>query len=130
MNLDSKGKGRFIKSFYFAVHGILHAVKYEKNLQFHLLAAIVVFSLSIWLSVSRIEWMFIIVCIFGMFVLELLNTAIERMVDLASPKYHPLAKQAKDVAAAAVLCYSFMTIIIGSIIFLPKIIHMMAKYIS
>lgn len=58
----------------------------------------------------------------GMLSLELLNTAIERVVDLATEEYHPLAKQAKDIAAGAVLVYAIVSVIIGGVILLPKIL--------
>ncbi|KYD11591.1 diacylglycerol kinase family protein [Heyndrickxia sporothermodurans] len=128
MNTDLKGRNRFWKSFIFAFSGIYHAFKTEKNLRFHFAASIIVTIFSIAFHLQLVEWLFVIICIFGMFSLELINTAIERIVDLASPAYHPLAKQAKDVAAAAVLCFAFMTIIIGCIIFIPKIVHFIRLY--
>ncbi len=70
---------------------------------------------------SAIEWMFISFAICGVLALELVNTAIERVVDLVTKDIHPLAKQAKDVAAGAVLLYAILSVIIGCIIFLPKI---------
>ena len=62
---------------------------------------------SFYFSITKIEWLFILLAIGGMFALELVNTAIERVVDLVTEEYHPLAKQAKDLAAGAVfsLCY-------------------------
>jgi undecaprenol kinase len=62
----------------------------------------------------------------GMLSLELMNTAVERVVDLATKDYHPLAKQAKDIAAGAVFIYAALSVIIGAIIFLPKIIVYMS----
>lgn len=129
MNMDSKGRGRFLFSFSYAIQGIYHGIISERNLQFHSIVSVFVITLSFLLKLNQIEWIFVLICIFGMIVLELLNTAIERMVDLLSPNYHPLAKQAKDVAAGAVLCYSLMTVIIGCIIFLPKITRIIEKYI-
>ncbi|MGG4508901.1 diacylglycerol kinase family protein [Heyndrickxia sporothermodurans] len=126
--MDLKDRNRFWKSFVFAFNGIYHAFTTEKNLRFHFAAAIIVTIFSIAFNLHLVEWLFVIICIFGMFSLELINTAIERIVDLASPAYHPLAKQAKDVAAAAVLCFAFMTIIIGCIIFIPKIVHFIRLY--
>jgi undecaprenol kinase len=72
-------------------------------------------------AIDRVEWMFVLFAIGGMFSLELINTAIERTVDYISPQFHLLAKQAKDVAAGAVLIYACLSVIIGCIIFLPKI---------
>lgn len=110
---------KFVHSFGYAIEGIVAALK-EQNLRFHVLAALVVFSASIWTGISIIEWCIIILVVFGMFTLELLNSAIERVVDLASPNIHPLAKAAKDIAAGAVLVFSVASVIIGILIFLPK----------
>lgn len=110
------------KSFRFACQGILHAVKNERNLKIHICISGVVLFLGLWLSLSLVEWLFILFAIGGMITFELLNTAIERIVDLVTKEYHPLAKQAKDVAAGAVLIYAILSVIIGLIIFLPKLI--------
>ncbi|MGE8206207.1 diacylglycerol kinase family protein [Heyndrickxia sp. NPDC080065] len=126
--MDSRGKRRFWSSFSFAFQGIFHALITERNFQFHSVVSVIVIIISFLLNISKIEWMFIILCIFGMLVLELINTAFERAVDLITNTYHPLAKQAKDVAAAAVFCYSVMTVIIGCIIFIPKLVRIIDKY--
>ncbi|MFD1705442.1 diacylglycerol kinase family protein [Siminovitchia sediminis] len=111
---------RLAKSFTYAFQGILYAIKNEKNFQIHVLAALAVMVCGILLQLNKIEWLFIIICIFGMFSLELMNTAIERAVDHHSKEISPVAKQAKDLAAGAVLVYALMSIVIGSVIFLPK----------
>jgi len=64
--------------------------------------------------------MFISFAICGVLALELVNTAVERVVDLVTKEFHPLAKQAKDIAAGAVLLYAILSVVIGCIIFLPK----------
>ena len=110
---------KFVRSFGYAIEGIVAALK-EQNLRFHVLAALVVFGASIWTGISITEWCIVILVVFGMFTVELLNTAIERVVDLASPDIHPLAKAAKDIAAGAVLVFSVASVIIGILIFLPK----------
>lgn len=111
-----------LKSFTFALSGIISAVKCERNLQIHLAITVLIICMGMMFSISGIEWIFIIFAIGGMLSFELLNTAIERVVDLATEKYHPLAKQAKDIAAGAVLIYAVLSVIVGLIIFLPKII--------
>ncbi len=111
---------KLLRSFGHASQGIVTACKTEQNFRIHLLAAVIVMIVSFFSSLSRLEWTVVILLVSGMFMIELINTAIERVVDLISPDYHPLAKQAKDLAAAACLVYAVATIIIGSIIFLPK----------
>ncbi|MBP2241666.1 undecaprenol kinase [Cytobacillus eiseniae] len=125
MSSASKGKKhRLIKSFGFAFTGIRTAILSERNMKIHLCITIIVIFASIGLSISMIEWLFVILAIGGMLSLEMLNSAIERVVDLVTEEYHPLAKQGKDIAAGAVLIYAMMSVMIGLIIFLPKLFHL------
>lgn len=110
----------FSASFGYAYQGIAHAIIRERNFRFHLLAAVVVFVLGFVSDLTKYEWIVILLCVAGMFCLELLNSALERVVDLASPNVHELAKQAKDLSAAAVLVFACASAIIGILIFLPK----------
>lgn len=110
---------KFFRSFRFAVEGILAALR-EQNLKFHFVSAIIVVIAGIATGLSAVEWSIIILIITAVIGAELFNTAIERVVDLASPEIHPLAKQAKDVAAGAVLVFALASVIIGLLIFLPK----------
>jgi undecaprenol kinase len=110
---------KFLRSFSFAAQGVRTACK-EQNMRFHLLAAIIVIAVGMWTGLTKVEWAIIIITIGIMLSLEMINTAIERVVDLASPTIHPLAKQAKDVAAGAVLVFAIASVIIGLLVFLPK----------
>lgn len=114
-----KSKG-VLKSFQFAIQGITHAFLKERNMKIHSAITVVVVALGWWLELTSTEWLFVLFAIGGVVCLELLNTAIERVIDLVSPDYHPLAKQAKDVAAGAVFLYSLLAVIVGIVIFLPK----------
>ncbi|OCA91147.1 hypothetical protein A8F94_04625 [Bacillus sp. FJAT-27225] len=116
-----QGNNRLIKSFGYALAGIGSAIRKEKNLQIHLAISFIVVVLSFLLSISKIEWLFVLLAIGGMLSLELMNTAIEKTVDLVTKEFHPLAKQAKDIAAGAVFVYALLSVLIGLIIFLPKI---------
>ncbi|KML37910.1 diacylglycerol kinase family protein [Cytobacillus firmus] len=115
-------KHNVLKSFVFAFSGIRMALVNERNLQIHLAVSLAVMFSGIYFGITRLEWMIILLAIGGMFSLELLNTAIERAVDLSTEDYHPLAKQAKDIAAGAVLVFAIISVIIGGVIFLPKIL--------
>ena len=105
----------FFDSFGFAFQGFKQVIKYERNFRFHLLAALVVIFAGIMSKITLVEWTVIVLCIAGMLSLEL-----ERIVDLASPEVHILAKHAKDMSAAAVLVFACASAIIGILIFLPK----------
>ncbi|MBW8348150.1 diacylglycerol kinase family protein [Bacillus sp. IITD106] len=117
--------GRIFCAFKYAIQGIKHAVKVEKNFQIHIVCAIIVCLFSIILKIDITEWLFIIICIFGVLSLELVNSALERAVDIATQEIKPLAKQAKDLAAAAVLVYAIMSVIIGLVILGPKLINLL-----
>ncbi len=94
---------RFIDSVNFAIQGILHATRTQKHMRYHFCSAILLLVAVLFLRISSVE--FTLLCLSVSFVLfaEMLNTAIEAIVDLVSPEYHPLAKVAKDTAAGGVL---------------------------
>ncbi|MEH6904325.1 diacylglycerol kinase family protein [Neobacillus drentensis] len=124
MSMDSNDKRpqqSWLGTFSNAFAGILVALKSEKNMKSHLFCSIIVLLVSYYFSITKMEWIFILFAIGGMFALELVNTAIERVVDLVTAEYHPLAKQAKDMAAGAVLIYAVLSIAIGIFIFFPYI---------
>ncbi|WP_243290599.1 diacylglycerol kinase family protein [Bacillus sp. FJAT-47783] len=112
---------RFVHSFRFAWHGIVATIKSEVNFRFHLLATVIVIMAGIYFHIRLFEWMMIVFLIGGMLALELMNTAIERVVDLVTQQHHPLAKKAKDAGAAAVFVFAVVSVIIGLCIFLPKL---------
>ena len=110
---------KFIFSFRYAIEGVLTAFS-EQNMRVHLFSAIVVIVAGFLTGLSVLEWCVIVVVIGLVIAVEMLNTALERVVDLASPDIHPFAKQAKDLAAGAVLVIAIVSVIIGLLIFLPK----------
>lgn len=110
---------KLIKSFGYAFYGICTAIK-ERNMRIHLFCAVAVFIAGLLTGISVLEWLIIIMIIALVIAAEMINTAIESVVNLASPDFHPLAKQAKDIAAGAVLVFAMASVIIGLLIFLPK----------
>ncbi|MFJ5765921.1 diacylglycerol kinase family protein [Lysinibacillus sp. NPDC093210] len=110
---------KYLRSFGYAFEGIITACK-EQNFQSHLLSAGIVLIVGYFTGLSQVEWFIVLLLIALMFALEMMNTAIERVVDLASKDIHPLAKQAKDIAAGAVLVFAVFSAIIGLLIFIPK----------
>jgi diacylglycerol kinase len=88
----------------------------------HLLAVVVVTAAGLFFKISATEWVVILLCFALVLSLEAMNSALEYLVDLASPEYHPLAGKAKDMAAAAVLIAAIISIIIAGVIFVPKFI--------
>lgn len=114
---------KFIKSFGYAFSGIAHAFKSQFNFRFHLVALLLVCIAGWYFRLSSGEWLWIVAAAGMVLFSELFNTAIEVLVDLVSPEIHPKAKIIKDVAAAAVLLTALTAIIIGLIVFIPKLNH-------
>jgi len=107
--------------FFNAFRGLYVFGKTTRNLYIHLTVAVVVVVFGFYFKVSSLEWIALVFAIGFVLVTEALNTAIEIDIDLTSPDYHPFARDTKDVAAAAVLLSVFTAIVIGLIVFLPKI---------
>lgn len=115
---------RYSLSFKHAIDGIVYAMEVEHNMLIIMLATVVTLSLGYFLEISSIEAIIIIICIALVMASEMINTAIEATVDLVTLKENDLAKIAKDTASSATLILSFMSLIIGLIIFVPRIIEL------
>lgn len=107
---------QLIKRFRFAGEGIATAIQSERNLQIQMGVTIVIIPVSIIIHVDFISMIIIIMLCGIVLSLELINTAIEHVVDLVTETYHPLAKKAKDISAGAVLLFSAFSVIIGLLI--------------
>lgn len=123
LNANKRKKHSLASSFKFGFQGIGSAFIRERNVQIHSMISVVVIFLGFVFSISRFEWIAVLLAIGGMLALEMLNTAIERTVDLYTADFHPLAKQAKDISAGAVLIFAIISVVIGLIIFVPKILE-------
>jgi diacylglycerol kinase (ATP) len=110
-----------LKSFLYAIKGLSHALTTQGNFRIHLVAMAAAVILGFYFSISRIEWLFVVVAIGFVLAAELFNTAVEYLVDLVSPEWKEKAGWIKDVAAGAVLIAALVALVIGLIIFLPKI---------
>ena len=110
-----------ITSFGHAFRGWGHMIKTQQNAWIHTLVASIVTALGLWLQLSTVEWAILVLTIAMVFTAELINTAIEAVVDLASPTYHPLAKVGKDVGAGAVLVAALAAVIVGLLILGPPL---------
>lgn len=114
---------KYFKSITFAVAGIGYAFRSQVNMRFHSIATLLVIISAIILHLTALEWCIILLCIGSVLAAELINTSIEVNVDLLSPERNEKAGNVKDLAAAAVLVICIVSAIIGSIVFIPKIIH-------
>ena len=115
-------KDPLYKSFGYAFQGIFNTIRTERNIKIHCAAAILVTIFGIWQQKSKTEWMICFI-LFGLILaLELVNTAVEATVDLFTEERKPLAKKAKDAAAGAVLIAAIFAVVIGILIFIPKLL--------
>ena len=110
-----------IRSFRYAIAGIIRMLRCQHNAWIHLGVTLVVTAAGFFFALSAREWCWIILAIATVWTAEALNTAFEFLADAASPQFHPLVRDAKDVAAGAVLITGIAAAIIGTIIFWPHI---------
>ncbi|MEO0311357.1 MAG: hypothetical protein RIQ89_1014 [Bacteroidota bacterium] len=120
--MNKKNFSSFIKGFADAWDGLAESLKTQFNIRFHTVATVVAIVLSFVYELSATEWCIILLAIAMVWMGELLNTAIEYVVDFISPEYNPIAGKIKDISAAAVLIAALASSIIGLIIFIPKIL--------
>lgn len=113
---------KFLKSFGYSFSGIAYAFKMEWNFRFHLVACLLVVLSGWFFDLDLNDWLWVSAASGMVITAELFNTAIEVLVDLVSPEIHPKAKIVKDVASAAVLVSAVVALVIGLVIFLPKIL--------
>lgn len=116
---------RFIKSFKYAFEGIHYAFKNDQNLLAHILVAFLVINISIALKVTPFEMGILGLTIMMVIVAEMVNSAIEKMVDLITKEHRQEAKIAKDVSAGMVLLTAFAAAVIGTLIFLPYVLRLL-----
>lgn len=120
--MKKTGKNPLYKSFGYAFEGIFAGIRGERNMKIHCFAAVCVVVASVLFHISVTEWCICLV-LFGLILsLELVNTAIEAVVDLVTEDKKPLAKLAKDTAAGAVLIAAVMAAMAGLLIFVPKLV--------
>jgi diacylglycerol kinase len=110
-----------LASFRFAFAGWWYMLRTQRNAWIHAILSTAVFILGLWLGLGRIEWAIIFVTVGLVWMAEFVNTALEAVVDLASPDLHPLAKVGKDVAAAAVLVGAATAVVVGLLILGPPL---------
>jgi diacylglycerol kinase (ATP) len=112
---------KILDSFNYAVAGTIYAIKTQRNMKIHMVAALLVLGLSIYLRISSREFLIIFFAITLVIMAELFNTAIESVVDLCTQEFHPLARAAKNVAAGAVLMAALNAVVVAYIIIFPRL---------
>ncbi|MEI7497824.1 MAG: diacylglycerol kinase family protein [Candidatus Falkowbacteria bacterium] len=118
---------RLFKSFIYAFRGLVKVVREEQNFQIQLTAAILVFIAAVWLKISTTEWLVLMGIILLVLLMELVNSAVERVTDLFKPRISTYVKEIKDIMAAAVLLASLGAIVVGVIIFGPHVWSLISR---
>jgi len=112
---------RLLLSFKYALKGLFRVFKEEQNLRIQTVIAIAVISFSVVFNISRFEWLIVILLIGLVILMEIVNSAVERVTDMLKPRLNTYVKEIKDIMAAAVFFASLLAFIAGFIIFWPKI---------
>ena len=110
-----------VRSFGYAFRGWWYVLRSQRNVWLHVVISVVVIGVSVWVGLKPLEWAVIVLTMAIVFAAEFLNTAIEAVVDLASPHRHPLAKVGKDVGAGAVLIAALAAVVVGALILGPPV---------
>ncbi|MBO5244752.1 MAG: diacylglycerol kinase family protein [Selenomonadales bacterium] len=114
---------RIMQSFRYAMRGLCTAYREERQMKIHTAAAGLAVMCGVIAELSSAEWAVLVLVIALVIALELVNTATERVVDMVTAEYHPLAEKAKDVAAGAVLVASIAAVVVGICLFAPRVIE-------
>lgn len=118
---------RFGHSVKHALRGLAHVVRHERNFQIELSVAVIVAIVIVYLKLKGWEAIVLILMIMWVLIMELINTAVERVVDILKPRIHPYARLVKDIMATVVLISSAVAVVIGVIIFLPYVREFLGK---
>jgi diacylglycerol kinase len=114
-----------VAAFRHAFSGWWHVLRTQRNAWIHAVISVIVVVLGFWLRIGPYDWLFLVVAAAFVWFAEFLNTALEAVVDLASPQKHPLARVGKDVGAAAVLIAAGAAAIIGLVVLGPPLLAKM-----
>jgi diacylglycerol kinase len=113
---------KLFRSFGYAFHGVAYAARTQLNFRIHLVAMVAAISLGFFLKISTTDWLWIALSIALVLITEIFNTMIESLTDLVSPGYNEKAGHIKDMSAAAVVIAAAFALLVGIVIFLPKLI--------
>lgn len=112
---------RLLKSYGYALKGLVKTFREEQNLKIQIFASLLVLVLAVYFSISRLEWAILTLVISLVLIAEIINSAVERVTDVLKPRINSYVKEIKDIMAAAVLLSSLAAVIVGLIIFWPYI---------
>jgi len=110
-----------IQSFKYAFEGLWTIFKEEANFRIHICVGIIVIIAGFFYKIPRTDWLAIVICIVSVLIAEIFNTCIENVLDMLTTEYNPRVKKVKDMAAAAVLLVTILSVAVGILIFIPRI---------
>jgi diacylglycerol kinase (ATP) len=119
--MSSRRPPTILDSFNYAFEGIIHVLRTQRNMRIHVLAAIAVIVLAVAVAVSKVELIALLIAIAFVLIAEMINSAIEGAIDIATTSFNPLAKIAKDVAAGAVLIATINALAVGYLVFSQRV---------
>jgi diacylglycerol kinase (ATP) len=119
--MSTRRTASLLESFNYALEGIIHVLRTHRNMRFHFTAAVIVLVAAVWLGIDRIELAALLISIAFVLIAEMVNSALETAVDMATTTFDPLAKLAKDVAAGAVLIAAVNAVAVGYLVFSHKL---------
>ncbi|MFK7804179.1 MAG: diacylglycerol kinase family protein [Anaerolineae bacterium] len=118
-----------VRSFGYAWEGIVYLVKSQHNAWIHLIVTVLAIVVGFWLGISRSDWALLVLAMMGVWMGEAVNTAVEAIVDMVQPDFHPMAKIAKDVAAGGVLLSAVAAAIVGLLVLGPPLVEMIGTWL-
>lgn len=122
-----KRAGSLAESFRYAFAGLRYAFGTQRNIRVQSLAGIAATALGLWLGLSLVEWAILLLVIAFVLVSEMINTVFETIVDMITTEYDPLAEIAKDVGAAAVITAAIAAVLVGGLLFVPKLLTLVQR---
>ena len=130
MNVSRRRAPSLLESFNFAFEGVIHVLRTQRNLRIHFAIAAAVLIAAVAVGVARIELMALLIAISFVLIAEMLNSALEAGIDVATTSFDPLAKLAKDIAAGAVLIATVNAVAVGYLVFSDKIVNRSSRLIE
>ena len=127
---DRRGAPSILKSLNFAIEGIVHVLRTQRNMRIHFLIAVAVLLAALWSGVNRLELIALVLAIAFVLIAEMINSAIEHAIDVATTSFDPLAKLAKDIAAGGVRIASICALAIGYIVFSNQLAERSARVLD
>ena len=121
---DGRRRSTLLQSFNYAFQGVVSAVRYQRNMRVHLVLALAVLMASIFLNLSRLQLVMIFTAVAFVFITELINSAIEAVVDMVTDQFDPRAKVAKDMAAGAVLVAAVNALVVAYLVLADRLTHL------